>query len=140
MRFAISLINFQMSWFIISDSSSLSNALKMMGKLKRLWQSTENFKHWKWLLALKSIKMLQIWGIWKIIACLISSNNCGFLSIPTNTALVFHVETTWKRLFSSRKRLFSSRFNVEYTWCVCREFVSYLLLWNKKNERKKIFK
>ena len=133
MRFAIWSVNFQMSWFIIYDSSRLSNALKMMGKSKRLWQSTERFKHWKWLVALKTIKMLQIWGIWKIIACLITSTNCGFLSNLRNTPPVFHVETTWKRIFSRR-------FNVEYTWFVCREFVSYLLLWNKKNERKKIFK
>ena len=34
------------------------------------------------------------------------------LRYPTNTPLVFHVETTWKRPFSRR-------FNVEYTWCVC---------------------
>ena len=31
----------------------------------------------------------------------------------TNTPRVFHVETTWKRLFPCR-------FNVEYTWSVCR--------------------
>ena len=36
---------------------------------------------------------------------------------PKNTSRVFHVETTWKRLFL---RLF----NVEYTWCVCREVPS----------------
>ena len=35
------------------------------------------------------------------------------LSIPANTPRGFHVETTWKRPFSSR-------FNVESTWCVCR--------------------
>ena len=32
-------------------------------------------------------------------------------SYQTNTPLVFHVETTWKR----------RRFNVEYTWCVYRD-------------------
>ena len=31
----------------------------------------------------------------------------------TNTTCVFHVETTWKRPLPCR-------FNVEYTWCVCR--------------------
>ena len=36
--------------------------------------------------------------------------------IPANTPGVFHVETTWKRRFSRR-------FNVEYTWCVCRDEV-----------------
>ena len=30
---------------------------------------------------------------------------------PTNTPRVFHFETTWKRMFSRR-------FNVEYTWSV----------------------
>ena len=40
----------------------------------------------------------------------ISSINTAFL---TNKPRVFHVETTWKRPFPSR-------FNVEYTWCVCR--------------------
>ena len=34
-------------------------------------------------------------------------------SLPTNTPHVFHVETTWKRSFPSR-------FNVKYTWSVCR--------------------
>ena len=34
---------------------------------------------------------------------------------PTNTPRVSHVETTWKRSFQHR-------FNVEYTWCVCREW------------------
>ena len=34
--------------------------------------------------------------------------------IPINTPRVFHVETTWKRPFLRR-------FNVEYTWCVCRD-------------------
>ena len=33
--------------------------------------------------------------------------------MPTNTPYVFHVETTWKRSFPRR-------FNVEYTWNVCR--------------------
>ena len=33
---------------------------------------------------------------------------------PTNTPRGFHVEATWKRSFSRR-------FNVESTWCVCRE-------------------
>ena len=32
---------------------------------------------------------------------------------PTNTPRVFRVETTWKRPFPRR-------FNVKYTWCVCR--------------------
>ena len=32
---------------------------------------------------------------------------------PTNTPRVFHIETTWKRLFTRR-------FNLKYTWCVCR--------------------
>ena len=34
---------------------------------------------------------------------------------PKNKSRVFHVETTWKRPFPRR-------FNVEYTWCVCRVF------------------
>ena len=34
--------------------------------------------------------------------------------LPTNTQLVFHVKTTWKRLFPLCV-------NVEYTWCVCRD-------------------
>ena len=34
--------------------------------------------------------------------------------IPTNSTREFHVETTWKRSLPPR-------FNVEYTWCVCRE-------------------
>ena len=34
--------------------------------------------------------------------------------IPINTPRVFHVETTWKRPFLRR-------FNVEYTWCDCRD-------------------
>ena len=33
---------------------------------------------------------------------------------PTNTPRVFQVETTWKRPFPRR-------FNLEYTWCVCRD-------------------
>ena len=33
---------------------------------------------------------------------------------PTNTPRVFHIETTWEQLFPRR-------FNVEDTWCVCRE-------------------
>lgn len=37
--------------------------------------------------------------------------NARLLTI-TNTLCVFHVETTWKH-----------RFNVGYTWCVCREVV-----------------
>ena len=32
---------------------------------------------------------------------------------PTNTPRVFHVETTWKRPIPRR-------FNMKYTWCVCR--------------------
>ena len=36
-----------------------------------------------------------------------------FSPIPTNARRVFHVETMWKRSFPPR-------FNVEYTWCVCR--------------------
>ena len=35
------------------------------------------------------------------------------MEIPTNTPRVFHVETTWKRSFPRR-------FNMEYTWSVCR--------------------
>ena len=35
-------------------------------------------------------------------------------SIPTNTPHVFHVETTWKRPFLRF-------FNLEYTWCVCKD-------------------
>ena len=38
-----------------------------------------------------------------------SSMKTGY---PTNTPRVFHVETTWKRLFLRC-------FNAEYTWCVC---------------------
>ena len=34
---------------------------------------------------------------------------------PTNTPRGFHVETTWKRSFSRR-------FNVESTWCVCKDY------------------
>ena len=33
---------------------------------------------------------------------------------PTNTSREFHVEATWKRPFLRR-------FNVESTWCVCRD-------------------
>ena len=33
-------------------------------------------------------------------------------NFPANAPPVFHVQTAWKRLFPSR-------FNVEYTWCVC---------------------
>ena len=36
------------------------------------------------------------------------------LNTSTNTPCVFHVETAWKPPFPCR-------FNVEYTWCVCRE-------------------
>ena len=36
-----------------------------------------------------------------------------FSPIPTNARRVFHVETMWKWSFPRR-------FNVEYTWCVCR--------------------
>ena len=36
---------------------------------------------------------------------------------PTNTPREFHVETMWKRPFPRR-------FNVEFTWCVCREVFS----------------
>ena len=35
-------------------------------------------------------------------------------SNPTNIPRAFHLETTWKRPFLRH-------FNVEYTWCVCRE-------------------
>ena len=38
--------------------------------------------------------------------------------IPTNTPRGFHVETRWKRPFPRR-------FNVESTWCVCREAMGY---------------
>ena len=34
--------------------------------------------------------------------------------VPAKTPRVFHVETTWKRPFPRR-------FNVEYTWYVCRD-------------------
>ena len=37
-----------------------------------------------------------------------------FSNIPTNTPARFHVETTLKRSFPRR-------FNVESTWCVCRD-------------------
>ena len=37
----------------------------------------------------------------------------------TNTPRVFHVEAAWKRLFPRR-------FNVKYTWCVCRVLVTAL--------------
>ena len=38
----------------------------------------------------------------------------NFKRNPTNTLRGFHVETTWKRPFPRR-------FNVDSTWCVCRE-------------------
>ena len=39
-----------------------------------------------------------------------------YIYIPTNTSRVFHVETTWKRPFPRR-------FNMEYSWSVCRDVV-----------------
>ena len=39
-------------------------------------------------------------------------------SNPTNTSRVFHVKTTWKRRGNDR-------FNVEYTWCACREIIRH---------------
>ena len=42
-----------------------------------------------------------------------SRNNAGLKNIPYKYSCVFHVETT-------RKRSFTHRFNVEYTWSVYR--------------------
>ena len=42
-----------------------------------------------------------------------SENELGLLCVPTNTPRVFDVEMMWKRPFPRR-------FNLEYTWCVCR--------------------
>ena len=42
-----------------------------------------------------------------------SNNNNGNTTIHANTPRVFHVETTWKRKFPHR-------FNMDYTWCVCK--------------------
>ena len=54
--------------------------------------------------------------------CFCSENYLlNILEYPTNTSRVFHVETTWKRLFPRR-------FNVENTWCVCR-VLSILSRW-----------
>ena len=46
--------------------------------------------------------------------------------IPTNTPRVFHVETTWKRLFPRR-------FNVEYTWSVCWDVYVYVQVLKNSN-------
>ena len=43
--------------------------------------------------------------------------------IPTNTARVFPVETTWKRSFPCR-------FNVKHRWCVYRDIDIIVLLWS----------
>ena len=46
-------------------------------------------------------------------------------TFPTNTPCIFHVETTWKRPFPRR-------FNVEYTWCVCRVNINSVRSLNKE--------
>ena len=43
-----------------------------------------------------------------------SLESCNLRSRTTNTPGGFHVETTWKRSFPRR-------FNMESTWCVCRQ-------------------
>ena len=50
----------------------------------------------------------------KFFAARLGKNKNHSTITPTNTPRVFHVETTWKRSFLRR-------FNVEYTWCVCRD-------------------
>ena len=44
----------------------------------------------------------------------VNQNFDGVFSNPTNIPRGFHAETMWKRSFPRR-------FNVESTWCVCRE-------------------
>ena len=53
-------------------------------------------------------KNVDISGLWKL-----NNSLCHKPNFPANTPRVFHVETTWERSFSRR-------FNVEYTWCVCK--------------------
>ena len=56
---------------------------------------------------------------------IIQRNETNFYkNSPTNTPRVFHVEAKWKRPFPCR-------FNMEYTWCVCRVSVSlrWMIFW-----------
>ena len=50
----------------------------------------------------------------KFFAAWLGKNKYHSTITPANTLRVFHVKTT-------RKRSFLQRFNVEYTWCVCRD-------------------
>ena len=54
-----------------------------------------------------------------------------WLKEATNTSRVFHVETRWKQSFPHR-------FNVEYTWYVCRSILEKAekprLLWKDQNK------
>ena len=47
------------------------------------------------------------------------ARNPGIKKNPTNTSRGFHLETTWKRSFPRR-------FKVEYTCCVCREYIAFI--------------
>ena len=68
---------------------------------KNLWFSDVFKGYWKRPVVMKLIYCLKI-KLWLLP-----------LRPPIVTQRVFHVETTWKQLFPRR-------FNVEYTWCVCR--------------------
>ena len=54
---------------------------------------------------------------------------CKYTS-PTNTPRVFHVKTTWKQRFPRR-------FDVDYTWIVCR--VEIIMLQERQNIMLQIF-
>ena len=91
---------------------------------------------WNVLKYLKFLKYLQNAGKhWKKRKLVANNFEAGWLAetyryIPTSTPRVFHVKTT-------RKRLFLRHFNVQYTWCVCRDAGTYKIFRETKIQRSK---
>ena len=108
---------------------------------KTLWHSTDkNLETWEtwleWYLQLKTRQyfIFNTKSFWKNLNNFMNTlNTLNYWEInyyvtsarltpgnPINTTRGFHVETTWKRSFPRR-------FNVESTWCVCRQHALFRL-------------
>ena len=61
-----------------------------------------------------------------------SFSQLSIQNIPTNTPRGFHVEMTWKQPFPRR-------FNVDSTWCVCRDILATICIVTKEKNEFKFF-
>ena len=67
------------------------------------------------IVVLKTSTKLSAKHPWSVPSYPLLEKDC-IRGIPANIPRVFYVKTTWKRSFPRR-------FNMEYTWCVCRDFL-----------------